>query len=194
MVDELDINTNATISKYFWQKSMQKDGGIDVTTGEKDYTILFFEALPDDFYDLIESGGVEEGKVKGNLDAISGVKILKQKQPNPNDTNDFGDNVTKDFKGYPIYREDGEEGFYVVMYDNKNSVEIIDPITDILARCINVTIPLNGDEDYTVKGFLIKDENDYLISYSNFTSPQKVSKFMVFTRMSAFIDVGLRSL
>lgn len=194
MVDELDINTNATISKYFWQKSMQKDGGIDVTAGEKDYTILFFEALPDDFYDLIESGGVNEGKVKGNLDAISGVKILKQKQPNPNDTNDFGDNVTKDFNGYPIYREDGEEGFYVVMYDNKNSVEIIDPITDILARCINVTIPLNGDEDYTVKGFLIKDENDYLISYSNFTSPQKVSKFMVFTRMSAFIDVGLRSL
>lgn len=194
MVDELDINTNATISKYFWQKSMQKDGGIDVTTGEKDYTILFFEALPDDFYDLIESGGVNEGKVKGNLDAISGVKILKQKQPNPNDTISFGDNVTKDFNGYPIYREDGEEGFYVVMYDNKNSVEIIDPITDILARCINVTIPLNGDEDYTVKGFLIKDENDYLISYSNFTSPQKVSKFMVFTRMSAFIDVGLRSL
>lgn len=194
MVDELDINTNATISKYFWQKSMQKNGGIDVTAGEKDYTILFFEALPDNFYDLIESGGVNEGKVKGNLDAISGVKILKQKQPNPNDTNDFGDNVTKDFNGYPIYREDGEEGFYVVMYDNKNSVEIIDPITDILARCINVTIPLNGDEDYTVKGFLIKDENDYLISYSNFTSPQKVSKFMVFTRMSAFIDVGLRSL
>lgn len=194
MVDELDINTNATISKYFWQKSMQKNGGIDVTAGEKDYTILFFEALPDDFYDLIESGGVEEGKVKGTLDAISGVKILKQKQPNPNDTISFGANVTKDFKGYPIYREDGEEGFYVVMYDNKNSVEIIDPITDILARCINVTIPLNGDEDYTVKGFLIKDENDYLISYSNFTSPQKVSKFMVFTRMSAFIDVGLRSL
>lgn len=193
MVNEIDINTNATISKYFWQKSMQKDGGIDVTSGEKDYTILFFEALPDDFYDLVEDSGTNEGKIKGNLDSISGCKILKQKTKNPDDTETTGSPVTLDFNGYPIYRADGEEGFYVVMYVNKDDIEIVDPLTDIMARCINVIIPLNSDEEYTVKGFVITDTNDYVISYSNFTSPQIVKKYMIFNRMSTFIDVGLRS-
>ena len=106
MVEDIDINTNATISKYFWQKAMS--GSIDVTSGEKDYTILFFEALPNDFYDLIEDGDVNRGKVKGNLENISGCKVLK----NPDTTL-----VTKDFNGYPIFKNDGEEGFYIVMYE-----------------------------------------------------------------------------
>lgn len=192
-MNEIDINTNSSISKYFWQKSMTKSGGIDVTSGEKEYSILFFENLPDNFYDLVEDGNTNEGKIKGNLDSISGCKILKQKTPNPDDTEIAGSPVALDFNGYPIYRADGEEGFYVVMYNNPNGVEIIDPITDIMARCINVIVPLNGDDDYTVKGFLVKDENDYLICYSNFTSPVKVRKFMIFNRMSTIIDVGLRS-
>lgn len=182
MVEDIDINTNATISKYFWQKAMS--GSIDVTSGEKDYTILFFEALPNDFYDLIEDGDVNRGKVKGNLENISGCKVLK----NPDTTL-----VTKDFNGYPIFKNDGEEGFYIVMYDNPDGVEIIDPLTDINSRCINVVVPLAEGTEYTVKGFLIKDTNDYLICYSRFTNPTPVKNHIIFSKMSTILNVSLNN-
>ena len=64
MVEDIDINTNATISKYFWQKAMS--GSIDVTSGEKDYTILFFEALPNaDIMSREEVAGNEGSRAQG---------------------------------------------------------------------------------------------------------------------------------
>lgn len=184
MVDELDINTNATISKYFWKKSM--NGNINMVSGEKSYTIVFFEALPDDFYDLIEDSGASEGKVKSSLDSVTGCKILKQHNQSHTD-------VTKSFYGYPIYRNAGEDGFYVVMYDKESGVTITDPLIDIVNKGINVRIPLEGDDEYIIRGFLIKDSNDYLICYSDFTNPTYVEKFLVFNKMSTIIDVGAKS-
>ena len=79
------------------------------------------------------------------------------------------------------------------MYDNPDGVKIIDPLTDINSRCINVVVPLAKETEYTVKGFLIKDTNDYLICYSRFTNPTPVKNHMIFSKMSTILNVSLNN-
>ena len=191
MVEDLDINISCNISKYFWEK--MSEGNIDISNGEMGVTIVFFEALPDDFYNLIESSGANRGKVKSILDerssgGVTGCRLLKVN----NET------VSKDVYAYPIFNNEGENGFYVVVYDRDEDVTITNPLTDIVAICKNLIIDLDDDEEHTIKGFLIQtnDDNDaskddYLLAYSRLTNPITVSKHLMFTRNTKIINVGL---
>ena len=76
MVNDIDVNISCTMSRYFWRAIADKSKGINLN-GEFKCEILFFEALPDNFYDLIEESGANRGKVKSNLEGISGCTPLK---------------------------------------------------------------------------------------------------------------------
>lgn len=182
MVEDLNINISCNISKYFWR--FIDSNKIDITEGEFPCKIVFFEALPDDFYDLIESNGADMGQVKGILDerdgGVTGCRELRID----------GATVYKNIYGYTIHNDDGERGFYTVIYDKDEGITIVNPISDIVAIAKNIIIDLDDDE-HTVKGFLIQNENDYLLAYCRMTNPITVSKHLVFTRNTKIINVGL---
>ena len=188
MVEDLDINISTNISKYFWEKL--SSGNIDITNGEFGISIIFFSALPDDIYDLIEKDGATKGKVKPIIDqsegGVTGCSILKIN----------GSPVHIDAYAYPIFEEAGEDGFYIVMYDRDNNVTIKNPITDIVAICKNLIVKLDENE-HIIKGFIIQTNNnsdaskdDYLLAYSKFTSPVVMSNQLVFTRNTKIVNVG----
>lgn len=183
MVNDVDINISCSMSKYFWRFISNKTTGIDISNGEMECEILFFEALPDDFYNLIEESGADKGKVKGNLESISGCRVLKVN----------GNPIHKTIYCYPIFRSDvGEDGFYIVMYDRDNNVTVNDntAYTDITAICKNIIISLNDELEHTIRGFLIKTSDDYLLAYCHMSNPIVVTNNLIFTRNTKIINVG----
>lgn len=195
MVNDVDINISCTMSRYFWRNIANKNKGIDLN-GEFKCEILFFEALPDNFYDLIcesscDSGNKSQGQVLSNLAEISGCKPLIID----------GSLVSKECYCYPIFRsEAGEDGFYMVIYDRDNDVVINDgtAYTDIATLCKNIIISLDDEEEHTIRGFLIKtkDESDsnytdYLLAYWYGNNPIVVTNNLVFTRNTRIINVGV---
>ena len=189
MVNDIDINISCTMSRYFWRAIADKNKGIDLNDEIK-CEILFFEALPDNFYDLIEESGANRGKVKSNLEGISGCRPLK-----------INNNlVAKECYCYPIFRsEAGEDGFYMVIYDRDNDVTVNDgtAYTDIGTLCKNIILSLDSEE-HTIRGFLIKTKNtsssnytDYLLAYWHGSNPLVVTNNLVLTRNTKIINVGV---
>ena len=183
MVNDIDYNISCTMSKYFWRAL--SNGDINLNNYEFEVDILFFESLPDNFYDLIEESGANRGKVKSNLTGISGCRPLIN----------GGNPFSKKVYCYPIFRsEAGEDGFYIVMYDKDDGVNINDDTayTDIATLCKNIILSFNDSDEHTINGFLIKmHNNDYLLAYCHMSNPIKVINNVVFTRNTKIINVGV---